>query len=52
MMIFMEKIAPPLPIPLTKEEQLKVTTEAVERENRWVKDFIDNLAGIVRDMKH
>lgn len=52
MMIFMEKIAPPLPIPVTEEEELKVIAESIERENRWVKDFIDRLAGVVRDMKH
>ncbi len=52
MMIFMEKIAPPLPIPLTDEEQLKATAEAIENEDRWVEEFIDRLAGVVRDMKH
>ena len=51
-MIFMEKIAPPLPIPVTDEEELKVIAESIERENRWVKDFIDRLAGVVRDMKY
>jgi hypothetical protein len=33
------------------EEQLKVILAAVESENRWVKDFIDRLAGVIRDVK-
>jgi hypothetical protein len=52
MMIYQEKIAPPLPIRLTDDEQIKVIAEAVAEEDRWVKDFIDRLAGLVRDLKH
>jgi hypothetical protein len=52
MMIYQEKIAPPLPIRLTDDEQMKVIAEAVAEEDRWVKDFIDRLAGLVRDLKH
>jgi hypothetical protein len=51
MMIFMESIEPPRPVPQTDEEQLQVILAAVESENRWVKDFIDRLAGVVRDLK-
>jgi hypothetical protein len=50
MMIYMEKIEPP-PVSLTDEERSQVTQEAIESENRWVKDFIDRLAGVVRDLK-
>ena len=52
MMIYQEKIAPPLPIPLTDDEQMKAIAEAVSSDDRWVKDFIDRLAGVVRDLKH
>ena len=52
MMIYQEKIAPPLPIRLTDDEQIKVIAEALAEEDRWVKDFIDRLAGLVRDLKH
>jgi hypothetical protein len=51
MMIFMEKIEPPPPVPLTDEERSQVIQEAIEIENRWVKDFIDRLAGVARDLK-
>jgi hypothetical protein len=52
MMIFTEKIAPPPAMPVTDEEQLQAIADAIENEDRWVKDFIDRLAGVVRDMKH
>jgi hypothetical protein len=51
MMIYQEKIAPPLPIPLTDDEKMKLT-EAAASEDRWVKDFVDRLAGVVRDLKN
>ena len=51
MMIYQERIAPPLAIPLTDDEQMKVIAEAVASEDRWVKNFIDRLAGVVREMK-
>jgi hypothetical protein len=53
MIIFMEKIETPSPImPLTDDERAKLRLEATEREDRWVKEFIDRLAGVVRDMRH
>jgi hypothetical protein len=53
MMTFIEKIEPPPPlVPLTDDEQLKLRLEAIAREDLWVKNFIDRLAGVVRDMKH
>jgi hypothetical protein len=52
MMIYQEKIARP-PAPLTAdEEQMKLIAEAIADEDRWVKNFIDRLAGVVRDLKH
>jgi hypothetical protein len=51
MMIYYEKIAPPL-APLTEDEQTRLRLEAIESEDRWVKNFIDRLAGVVRDLKH
>jgi hypothetical protein len=48
MMVYSEKIPPPLPL-LTDEERNKLRLEAVERENLWVKNFIGHLAGIARD---
>lgn len=51
MMVYQEKIAPPL-APLTDEEQMKLRIESRDSEDRWVKNFIDRLAGVVRDMKH
>jgi hypothetical protein len=51
MMIYYEKIAQPL-APLTNEEQKKLRLEAIESEDLWVKNFIDRLAGVVRDLKH
>jgi hypothetical protein len=39
MMIYQEKIAPPLAIPLTDDEQMKVIAEAVGSEDRWVNSW-------------
>jgi hypothetical protein len=50
MMVYQETIAPPLPLPLTDEEQTKL--KAIAAEDRWVKNFIDRLAGVVLDLKH
>jgi hypothetical protein len=44
MMIYLEKIAPPPPLPLTDDE-LKL--RAIN-EDRWVKNLIDGLAGTLR----
>jgi hypothetical protein len=52
LMHLIEKVEPPAPIPSTDEEQLKLIAGAIGSEDRWVKDFIDRLAGVVRDMKH
>jgi hypothetical protein len=49
MMVYQETIAPPPP-PLTDEEQTKL--KAIAAEDRWVKNFIDRLAGVVLDLKH
>jgi hypothetical protein len=52
-MIFMERIEPPPPlVPLTDDERLKAISEAIASEDLWVKNFIDRLAGLVRDVKH
>jgi hypothetical protein len=36
-MIYQEKIARPLRIPLTDDEQMKVIVEAVADEDRWLR---------------
>jgi hypothetical protein len=51
MIIYMEKIAPP-PLPLTADEQWKLKMQAIASEDRWVKNFIDRLAGVDQDLKH
>jgi hypothetical protein len=51
MMIYQEKIAPPL-APLSEEEQMKLITDSIASEDRWVMDFIKRLAGVIRDIKH
>jgi hypothetical protein len=50
MMVYQERIAPPL-TPLTDDEQMKIIRKSVADEDRWVKTFIDRLAGVVRDLK-
>ena len=53
MMIFMENIEPPPPlVPLTAAEQWQLRIDAIESEDIWVKDFIDRLAGVIKDVKH
>ena len=51
MMIYQEKIAPLL-APLSEEEQMKLITDSIASEDRWVKNFIERLAGVIRDIKH
>ncbi len=52
MKMFMERIdPPPPPVPLHDEEQIKLIAEKVT-DDRWVKSLIDNLSGILRDVKH
>jgi hypothetical protein len=49
MMIFMEKIEPPPPIvPVADEELIAQLAERLEREDRWIRNFVDGLAGILR----
>jgi hypothetical protein len=52
MMMLMAKIDPPPPPPLTDDVQLKLKIEALASDDRWVKDMIDGLAGVLRDVKH
>lgn len=49
-MIYQEKIAPPL-APLTDAGEMKLIRELIAEEDRWVKNFIDRLAGVIRDAK-
>ena len=49
MIIYQEKIAPPL-APLNRDEQRKL--EMAASEDRWVEDFINRLAGGIRDIRH
>jgi hypothetical protein len=48
MMIFMEKIAPPPVVQLADEEIIKLA-ERLAQDDRWVKNLIDGLAGILRN---
>jgi hypothetical protein len=50
MMVYQEKIPPP-PDPTPDEEQMKVIAESPANDDRWVKNLIDGLAGILRDVK-
>ncbi len=57
MIMFTETIAPSPPlVPLTDDEQMKLAADLaianLAQEDRWVKDFIDRLAGVIHDMKH
>jgi hypothetical protein len=51
MMVYQEKIAPPL-VPLTEDEQWKLKMALIASEDLWVNNFIERLAGAVRDLKH
>lgn len=51
MMIYQEKIAPPL-APPNRDEQRKLQMEIAASEHRWVEEFINRLAGVIRDLKH
>jgi hypothetical protein len=51
MIIYQEKIAPPL-APLNRDEQKKLQIDKAASEDRWVEDFINRLAGVVRDIRH
>jgi hypothetical protein len=47
-MIYQEKIPPPGPLPLD-EDETKLVAESLANDDRWVKNLIDGLAGILRD---
>jgi hypothetical protein len=51
MMVYQEKIEPPI-APPTDDEQLKLIRESIANEDRWVRDFINRLAGVIREIKH
>jgi hypothetical protein len=51
MVVYQEKIAPP-PALAPDEEQVKLIAESLARDDRWVKNLIDGLAGILREVKH
>jgi hypothetical protein len=51
MTVYQERIAPPL-VPLADEEQMKLIKELIADEDRWVKNFVDLLAGVVREITH
>ena len=51
MIVFTEKIAPPPPGIDTDEETVRKLAENLQ-DDRWVKNLIDGLAGILRDAKH
>jgi hypothetical protein len=51
MMVYQEKIAPPANS--RRDEETKLIAESLVRDDdRWVKNLIDGLAGILRDVKH
>jgi hypothetical protein len=31
---------------------MKLITDSIASEDRWIKDFIERLAGVIRDIKH
>jgi hypothetical protein len=47
MMIFQEKIPPPLAVLADKEQ--KLATESLASDDRWIKNIIDGLTGILRE---
>jgi hypothetical protein len=49
-MVYQENIAPPAPLPLTDEERTKLKLKVTVDEDRWIKNFIDRLAGVVREI--
>jgi hypothetical protein len=51
MIVYQEKIAPPPALP-PDEEQIELIAESLASDDRWVKNLIDGLAGILRDAKH
>jgi hypothetical protein len=51
-MMFIERDDPPPPPPPTDDDQLKLKNEALASDDRWVKNMIDGLTGVLRDVKH
>jgi len=51
MMIYQEKIAPPL-APQNHDDQRKLRMKIAANEEKWVEDFINRLADMIRGMKH
>jgi hypothetical protein len=51
MMVFMEKIDPP-PRAGLDENEVRKLAEILVPEDRWVKNLIEGLARILRDVKH
>jgi hypothetical protein len=50
MMIFIEKIERPPPLfQVTDEEAISKLAERLAQDDRWVKNLIDGLAGILRN---
>jgi hypothetical protein len=49
MMIFLEKIAPPPLLVQVPDEEISKLAERLAQEDRWVKNLIDGLAGILRN---
>ena len=57
MIMFSETIAPPPSLaPLTDAEEMKLIADLaivdLAQEDRWVKDFIEHLAGVIQAIKH
>lgn len=50
MIIYQEKITPPL-VSLTDDEQMKLIVESAVNEESWVTSFIDRLADAIRDVR-
>jgi hypothetical protein len=51
MILFNEtNIAPPLVVP--DKEAIQKRADDLAQEDRWVKNLIDGLAGVLRDVKH
>jgi hypothetical protein len=48
MMVYQENIAPPTPLPSTDDETTKLKLKVAADEDRWVKNFIDRLTGVLR----
>ena len=52
MIMFTETIAPPPPLaPLTDDEQMRLIVNPAQ-EDRWVKDLIERLTAVIREIKH